>query len=215
MNVYPEDFPQDRIHDPKRQAELTVFRELQASATPGVALYEARAGNNGREVDYAIWLEDIARIGLQVKGGSYRGIWHLITPEGEERKPSPAKQSWRSSLQLHDYLQKRLSAGRNPFVVPILLFSGMGPEANIEAWSVQAGVRVLFGTENLVERLIEMVATCTVYSPPSWGEIAEEVELLMPGVMPENAGNAEVLEFQARQVVIQHAAVVNIYTNPE
>ena len=59
MNVYPEDFPEDRIHDPKRQAELTVFRELQASGTPGVALYEARAGIDGREVDYAIWLEDI------------------------------------------------------------------------------------------------------------------------------------------------------------
>ena len=91
----------------------------------------------------------------------------------------------------------------------------MASEANIEAWSVQAGVRVLFGTENLVERLTEVVATCTVYSPPSGEEIVEEVELLMPGVMPENADNAEVLEFQGRHVIIQHAAVVNFYTDPE
>ena len=44
MNVYPEDFPDNRINDPRRQAELAVFRVLQASDTPGVALYEARAG---------------------------------------------------------------------------------------------------------------------------------------------------------------------------
>ena len=218
MNIHPEEFPEDQIHDPKRQAELAVFRELQASERAGVALYEARAGIDGREVDYAIWLEDFARIGLQVKGGHYRvdrGIWYLTTPDGEERKPSPAKQSWQSSLQLHDYLQERLPAGRNPFVIPILVFPDMDPDADIEAWSVQAGVRVLFGTENLVERLLEVAATCTVYFPPSGEEIAEEVDLLVPGVMPEDAGNAEVPDLQTRQVVIQHAAVVNFYNRPE
>ncbi len=59
----------------------------------------------------------------------------------------------------------------------MLVFPDMLPDANIEAWSFQAGVRVLFGTENLVERLIEVVATCRVNYPPSGDEIAEEVEL--------------------------------------
>ena len=184
MNIYPEEFPEDRIHDPKRQAELTVFRELQASETPGVAFYEARAGIDGREVDYAIWLEDIARTGLQVKGDAT--AWTVasgISLPREVGGASPARPSraGRSSIQLHDYLQERLPAGRNPFVIPMLVFPDMLPDANIEAWSIQAGVRVLFGTENLVEHLVEAVATCRVNYPPSGYETAEEVELLMPG----------------------------------
>ena len=138
MNVYPEDFPEDRTHDPMWQAELTVFRQLQASDKPGVALYEARAGAQGREMDFAIRLEDIARIDLQVKGGRYRvdrGSWHLITQEGEGRKPSPAKQSWESSLQLHHYLQEPLPAGRNPFIVPILAFLDLERDTDMEVWS--------------------------------------------------------------------------------
>ncbi len=214
MNICPEEFPEDRIHDPKRQAELMVFCELQASETPGVAFYEARAGIDGREVDYAIWLEDIARTGLQVKGGRYRvdrGIWYLITPGGEGRKPSPAKQSWRSSIQLHDYLQERLPAGRNPFVIPMLVFPDMLPDANIEAWSIHAGVSVLFGTENLVERLIGAVATWRVNYPPSGDVTAEEVELLMPGTMRVAAGIPEALYLHTDKVVFQNVQTVNIY----
>lgn len=215
MNIYPESFPEERIQDPRRQAELAVFRQLQVSDTPGVALYEARGGAEGREMDFAIWLEDIARVGLQVKCGRYRvdrGTWYLNTPDGEERKPSPAKQSWESSLQLHHYLRERLPAGRNPFVVPILTFPDMEPCENIEVWSVQAGVRVMFGSETLVERLIEVLSTCRVYSPPTAEEVTEEVDLLVPGTMSAAAGTRETLDLQTRQVVIQSAQVVNIYT---
>ena len=94
MNIYSEESPEDRTHDPKRQAELTVFRELQASETPGVALLEARAGIDGREVDYAIWLEDIARTGLQVKGDAT--AWTVasgISLPREVRGASPARPS--------------------------------------------------------------------------------------------------------------------------
>ena len=94
MNMHPEEIPEDRIHDPRRQAELTVFRELQVSETPGVALYEARGGIDGREVDYAIWLEDYARIGLQVKGDATVSTAASGTSSPRmERSASPARQS--------------------------------------------------------------------------------------------------------------------------
>ena len=162
-------------------------------------------------------MENVARVGLQVKGGIYRvdrGIWYLITPASEERKNSPAKQSWQSSLQLHHYLQERLPVGRNPFVIPILVFPDTEPDTNIEVWSVQAGVRVLFGAENLVKRLTDVIATCMVYCPPTAEEITEEVELLVPGTMPGAADTPKAIELRAHRVIIRNAAVVNIYTTP-
>ena len=37
MEIRPA-FPEHRLHDPMRRAELAVYRELESSATPGVAL---------------------------------------------------------------------------------------------------------------------------------------------------------------------------------
>ena len=202
MNIYPE-FPENRLNDPKRQAELAVYLELQAAEVAGQAVYEARPNRSCKEVDFAIWLEDVARIAMQVKGGQYRierGSWYLATLCGQEKKPTPAKQTWDAALQLHDFLQESIDDGRNPFVVPVLVFPNMEPDADIEAWSAQAGIHVLFGSDRLVDRLVELANTARVYFPPTAEEIAEEVELVMPGVA-EPAPAA--MDLQARQVIIQ------------
>ena len=47
-------FPESRLTDPKRQAELAVYRDLEASALPGVALYSVRPGPNAPELDFAV-----------------------------------------------------------------------------------------------------------------------------------------------------------------
>ena len=57
---------------------------------------------------------------------------------------------------------------------------------------------------------MELAATARVYFPPTVEEIAEEVELVMPGVA-DSAPAA--MELQVRQVIIQHADVVNITTS--
>ena len=215
MDIHPE-FPAHRRQDPKRQAELLVYEQLRESNLPGMALYEARPHRNCRELDFAIWLEDVARFGGQVKGGVYRiekGVWYLATPTGEERKASPMKQLWDSTMGLHDFLQERVSGGRNPFIVPVLIFPNMDHDDDIEAWAVQAGVQVLFRAGRLVERLVDLAATCKVYFPPTAPEIVEEVELVIPGQgVPVDPPAA--IELQARQVVIQHASLVNVYTMP-
>ena len=51
MLVKPK-FPEHRLHDPKRQAELAIYRELEVSTTPGAALYEPRFGPYTRGLDY-------------------------------------------------------------------------------------------------------------------------------------------------------------------
>ena len=221
MNVYPE-FPEHRLKDPKRRAELLVYRELQKSDVPGVAIYEARPNYQCKELDYFVPLPGVGRYGIQVKGGGYRtekGAWYLATPGGEERKDSLLKQCWDSTMDLHNFLKERVKHGNTPFMVPVLIFPDMEEDDDIKAWAVQARVRVLFGVERLVERLVELAGTCNFFYPPTAEEIAEEVELVMPGLgaAPVEAPAAPVeapaaMDFQARQVIIQHASVVNVYT---
>ena len=216
MNVYPE-FPEHRLKDPKRQAELLVYRELQKSDAPGVAIYEARPDYQCKELDYFVPLTGVGRYGIQVKGGDYRtekGAWYLATPGGEERKDSPLKQAWDSTMGMHDFLQEHITGNRNPFIVPVIVFPDMKPDKDIEACAMQAGVRILFGADNLVERLVELAGACNFFYPPTAAEVAEEVELLMPGlgnpVPEETEVPATPPDLQPRHFIIQHAGTVNV-----
>ena len=217
MRITPP-MPEDRHNDPKRQAELAIYLQLEASDVAGESVYEARPDRHGREIDFVIWLEDVARIVMQVKGGQYRierGIWYLSAPDGEEKKSTPAKQTWESALQFNRFLQEKIEGNRNPFVVPVLAFPDMDPDSQIEAWAAQAGIHVIFGTEGFMERLVELAVNARVYFPPTAEEIAEEVALVLPEepASPLGADPAPAaVDLQARQVIIQRADVVNVYT---
>ncbi len=205
MKVIPP-FPEYRTRDPKRLAELAVYRELEATDAPGTAIYEAKVNRNTPEVDFAIWIEGAARYAMQVKGGihwPHGGSWYLSTPRGEVRKPTPLSQLWDSTMRLHDCLQEQLGRDRNPFWIPVLLLADMEPDPAIEAWADHSHVHVIFGTDNLVEQLLNLAPRARQLYPPTAEEIAEEAALVMPG--PEAP-----TEIPARQVEIQHAEQVQI-----
>ena len=197
MKVIPP-FPEYRTRDPKRLAELAVYRELEATDAPGTAIYEAKVNRNTPEVDFAIWIEGAARYAMQVKGGihwPHGGSWYLSTPRGEVRKPTPLSQLWDSTMRLHDCLQEQLGRDRNPFWIPVLLLADMEPDPAIEAWADHSHVHVIFGTDNLVEQLLNLAPRARQLYPPTAEEIAEEAALVMPG--PEAP-----TEIPARQVEI-------------
>ena len=65
----------------------------------------------------------------------------------------------------------------------MLLFCDMEPDPDIEARAEQARVYVIFGMERLMENLVALAADAPVHHPPTVEEIAEEVNLVMPGVL--------------------------------
>ena len=229
MEVLP-DFPEHRLANPMRQAELAVYRQLAASEAEGIALYEVRAALNQRELDVGVWLIGVGRYGLQVKGGRHRierGVMYLLMPDGTERQVgSILKQCWDGTMSLHKWLQERIPDGRSPFMVPVAVFPDMAPDEAIEAWAVQAGVRVLWGSDHLVQRLVDMARTCRFYYPPTALQARQEVDLVLGAAAPEHAEeqhdqhapdaphaeeNAQEGEAtEARQVNL-HIGTVNIY----
>ncbi len=79
------EFPAHRLADPQRRGDLAVhlpgvggLRRLRHRPVRGPA-------RDCREVDFAIWFLDCARISMEVKAGPYRivrGRWYLDGPNG-------------------------------------------------------------------------------------------------------------------------------------
>ena len=64
MRINPE-FPEYHHNDPKREAELRVYQEIEATQISGQALYEVKAARHSPEVDFVVWVEDVACFTLQ------------------------------------------------------------------------------------------------------------------------------------------------------
>ena len=191
MQVLP-DFPEHRLKNPMRQAELAVYLELQASEAEGMALYEVRAALTYPELDAVVWLIGVGRFGLQVKGGHYRierGVLYLLMPDGtEHRVGSVLKECWDAT---HERCTGGCRSGSRTGAARSWsrwrLFPDMAPDEAIEAWAVQAGVRVIWGSDHLVQRLVDMAATCRFFYPPTSAEAQEEVALVLGAAAPEHA----------------------------
>ena len=217
------EFPEHRRADPRRQAEMEVYDQLAGSDAPGAAIYEIRANRDAPEVDFAVWIEDVARFGIQVKGGRYTvegGKWFLYADGERNPMQDPVKLTWDAAMSIRAALWTK---GRyKVYMVSVLLFPDMPePDPQIQEWADNCKVNPLWGSENLVQRLTEVQDVEGIYSPPTARHIEAEVAVLMPGLAEELPGAAAegppaadppAMGLTARQVVIQHAGVVNVYT---
>ena len=218
------EFPEHRRTDPKRRAELQVYDQLAGSGAPGAAIYEIKANRDAPEVDFMVWLQDTARFGMQVKGGRYTiegGRWFLHTNGEREPIQDPVKLTWDAAMSIRAALWTQ---GRyKVYMVAVLVFPDMpDPDPQIQEWADNCKVNPLWGSENLVQRLMGVQDVEGIYSPPTARYIEAEVAVLMPGLTedlpraaaegPSTPPDPSVMDLTARQVVIQHADVVNVYT---
>ena len=63
----------------------------------------------------------------------------------------------------------------NAFIIAVLLFPDMEPDPDIAAMAVREHAHVIWGADNLFERLKEIAAATPVYSPPNAEDIRREV----------------------------------------
>ena len=177
MQIYPEQFPQDHRIDPRRQAEARIFDAIQASCQPGFAYYEWKRDHHSPEVDFALWLLGVGRFSIQVKGGQLslrNGKWYLVTQNGLEETASPSRKAWRAAMSLREEMVETLMDD-NAFIIAVLYFPDMGPDPAIAAMAQREHTHVIWGTDNLFERLREIAEGTPVYFPPNAEDIKREV----------------------------------------
>ena len=215
MLIHPP-FPEPYLNDPMRAAELRVYQELARSEVPGQALYQVNAAPNAPELDILAGLEGVAYIGTGIKGGFYkrnnRGEWFLRNGLVWQKAPCPLDQTWLAAISVHDALARRLTL--NIFVVPVLVFPDMDRDPAIDQAMANGKVSVLWGTNDLVDRMAEVARTRPINSPPTAGQIARVVEFFMPGLGTASAPDPTpaAMELAGRQLIIHHVDTMNVYT---
>ena len=188
MRIDPP-FPETRRRDPARQAEWRVYKRLEHSGVAGRALYEVQIGLRSRELGFLVFLERAGRIGIEVKGGTYRlkaGEWQLRTSDGWQRKPSPLSQLCGAVNTLQDTIAGQL--GRRLPVMPILVFPDMRSDRDVEILAEASNVHVVWGLGRFVERLVLLAEAFGPLTAPTAEEIGAEVEAITswqaPGSSP-------------------------------
>ena len=230
MQMHPTTFPLDRRNDPKRRAEARVFDEISGSRLPGFAYYEWQRDHNSPQLDVALWLLNVARVGVDIKGGHYsleKGKWYLNTDNGPQKKECPLRKAWDATMSLHDELVDVLD--HEAFFIAVLVFPDMEPDQAITAKAERSNVNVLWGTDGLMDRLEQIAAAREVYNPPDEEDIAREVAAVTdaqvlydppadgPARRDENPLAPEVepesrMEVTAGSITIQHVDTLNVYT---
>ena len=187
MRMHPREFPPSRRKKPKRQAERRVYEALAATARQGFVYYEWRKGYEHLELDFAVWVEGLGRLALQVKGGHYLlidGDWHLKTREGiRPVKSCPLDEAKLAAFDLHDDIKELADARYNPYVIPVLAFPDMESDPAIEQLARRAGVYLVWRTDNLMADLEQIVRSRRVSDTLSMERIGREVYAVTDGLI--------------------------------
>ena len=188
MRMFPKGFPPARRQRPKRRAERQVYEALAGSDRQGFCYYEWRRGYERIELDFAVWIEGLGRFALQVKGGRYLlidGEWHLKTRDGVKAVRScPLDEAKLGALDMHDDIAERARTPYNPYVIPVLAFPDVTePDQCIENLARRKGVYVVWGSENLLDDLAEIVLSRNVSDQLPMNRIAGEVQAVTDGLI--------------------------------
>ena len=146
-----------------------------------------------------MWIVDLGRFALQVKGGHYLlidGEWYLKTRDGlVPIETSPLDEAWLAALELHDEIEERAATPHNPYVIPVLVFADMEPDPVIEGLARRKGVYLVWRTDDLVADLSAVVRSREVSGALSTDRICREVCAVTDGLIRLG----EVREEEARE----------------
>ena len=144
----------------------------------------------------------------------------LETPGGPEEKPSPLCVTWDAAMSIREDIIDVLGDSRCP-VIAVLLFPDMEPDPAIVAEARRSNVHVLWGTDNLMNRLAAIAAR-KAYYPPNADDIRREVaavtdgQIAYAGEVPEQPEAPAVpkLEVPAGGITIGHVDTLIVHTGP-
>ena len=228
MQMYPRLFPRHRLNDPFRQAERRIFQALEACGAPGFACYEWQRNKQSLQLDFALWVPGVGRFGLQVKGGYYNfseGDWYRRKGRKGPHvmvNACPLAVTSDATMSLLNEVSETLA--KPNYFVPVLLFPDMDPNAAITARAQRSNVHLVWRTDPLLPRLIEIAREANVHHPPDAGDIRSEVAVITDGQVrysesratasPSGSGPGPMASLSVPGVLISSAGRVRDHGGP-
>ena len=214
MKINPE-FPEHQRRDPNLMALLEAYDEIASSPQAGAALYHRPDDPKPCDLDFTIWVEEIARFGLRVANGEYcvaKGQWlHSTDGTTAKRRPSPIHRTWGAAAAVREAIKETTHSGA--FVIPVVTFADMTSDADIDRAFQGSGVRPVWSLEDLVDQLMALVDVQESYSGLTAELIQRELRGFGLEAAPDEPPARDLpMEVSTGQVVIQHVDTLNVYT---
>ena len=86
-------------------------------------------------------------------------------------------------LDLHDDIAERAETTYNPFVVPVLAFPDMEPDPAVEHLARRKGVYIVWGVQNLLADLEQIIRSRRVSDALAAERVAREVHAVTDGLI--------------------------------
>ena len=173
--------------NPDENPDHDFYRQVANSTLPGRALRRVQADDQARLLDIVLALENIGYFGILVLPGNYSREsqdWFLVEDLARQAVANPIDQVHRASLGIHSMIEDALAI--TVFVVPVMVFPDMAKDPDIDTWAERCKVRILWGPENLLERLVALTrdGVTRIFYPPSAEEIEDVAEVLGSSLGP-------------------------------
>lgn len=221
MEIYPVNVAAQLL-GPHREALRLVHAQLEASQHAGKAFVFANGGPAERRPDVLVALEGQGYLTIHIATephGVEDGWLVLISGDGEPMGRSPLCDAAKDAVALSQDLRAHL--GCRTYVIPVILFMDEGRENALQAWAMGRHIATLFTPHGLVEGLVQVVQEHhrRIFHPPDSRQIERVMAHLnseerpVPEIVPDSEKDlVPEAGITARQVIIQRADTVNVYT---
>ena len=196
---------------PEQENVYTAFAE---SDQDGIALHHSELTSELDGLGFVAGLLDVGHLALQVLPGSYSveggKAWRLHTDHGKVPVDNPLYPTLKAALRVKNLIWDRLK--RRIFVRGVVVLPHMSPHSDLPAQVDDDLVWVICGTENLVERLMDLAKRDQDLTRSPAEDMREDMAALTRAPGPAAPGQTA-MEVAGGQVII-YAQTVNVYSVP-
>ena len=160
-------------------AQIEFCDQLKQSDQSGQALWWPRVAAGEPAPDCVVLIQEICRFGVMFPPGRYSvegGNWYRHAADGKTEVPDLIKAAWQAARQIRLAIKGELRRGA--YTIPVIIFNGMGPDAGIMEAAQGRGVRVFFGQDEVVQRLVNLPDEEQLQPRLGSGDIQQEVAVL-------------------------------------
>ena len=203
---------------PLTRAQTEFCDQLERSDRSGQALWWPQVAAGEPAPDCVVFIKEIGRFAVILPPGEYSVAdhdWYRHDSAGGQTPVSDLiEEAWQAAMQVRLVIKGELSIGA--YTIPVIIFNDMGPDAGIMEAAQGRGVRVFFGPDEVVQRLVNLPDEEQLQPQLGSHYIQKEVAVLSRTSAP-NAKTPEQasLEIGDGRLVIQHVDVVNVYVNAD
>ena len=172
---------------PLSSAELNAMAQFEASDRGGSTVWRPWVSGNGTSPHCVVGVQKIGRFAVSFLPGNY-GMegdnWYHRGADGRDIEVAdPLEIVWEAGMAARDEIHRGFNFCG--FVVPIAVFTDMDPDETILEERGSPGVKVLWGLDVLVERVIRQLLEDKRNPELSSKYIQRDVKALTRGPSPE------------------------------